>query len=218
MMNGSFSGVDYSFLGIEGLRGDKPVKVTNISPKVVSYLLPELMGDMARTFRPATSTAAETKTIQFHELFTLAQSLGGMQIIYDNLLIESNEIRKALGLPEDPEFDYTYEDIKKIVQEGTKEEILDAIEFGPFYIVEWAKNIIVTEGLNDYSKRKFFSTLFNMNLDRAQENFEWATDNEKVGSQYKEMSGKAADGGRQRRSSSTENAASTKPVRRAGKK
>jgi len=198
MAMGSFNDIDYSYLGVEELNGAYPVKVSNVSPQVISYVLPELNGT-TRTFAPATSRTMDTKSIQFHELYTLFQSPGGQQLIYDHLQIKDNQVRKALNLPTDPEFDYSYEDIKKLVQEGTEEEILDALEFGPFFIAQWMKNIVVTEGLNDYNKRKFFGGLFNMSVDEAQDAFEWSQGDPIVGAQYKQMSSKTSQGGRERR-------------------
>jgi len=194
----SYSDIDYGFLGVgEDLTGATPVRVANLSPHVVEYVLTDPA--VRRTFTPATPTQVDLKTIQFHELYTLYNSPGGPRLVYDHLQIQDNRIREALGLPTDPEFGFSYNDIKKLVQEGTEEEILDAIEFGPYYIPQWMKNIIVTEGLNDYSKRKFFGTLFSMDLNSAQDNFEWAKGDPITGEKYKAMDSVKQPGARQRR-------------------
>lgn len=215
MALGSFKDIDYSYLGVDSLDGSYPVKVSNISPQIVSYVLSELNGT-TRTFEAATHNRVETKTIQFHELYTLFQSAGGQQLIYDHLQIKDNMVRTALGLPTEPEFDYSYEDIEKLVQEGSKEEILDALEFGPYYIAQWMKNIIVTKGLNDYNKRKFFGDLFNMSVDVAQDNFEWAKGDPTVGSRYAAM-GAQADAMARTRRSGAEQESAPKKGRRATK-
>lgn len=181
----SYSDNDYGFLGIDGLKGDYMVKVTNLSPQVVDYVLPEL--NLSRSFAAATNHTTDTKQIQFHELYTLYQSPGGPQLIFDHLQIKDNSVREALSLPADPEFDYSQDGIRKLISEGTELEIVDALDFGPFYLAQWMKNIIIVEGLNDHSKRQFFSKLFHMNIDSAQDNFDWATQNSNVGSQYAAM-------------------------------
>lgn len=198
----AFGDIDYSYLGVEGLTGDRPVRVSNLGRRKISYTLPEL-NNLHRTFNPAENGYIDTKVLTFHEIYMLNNIQGGPQIIFDNLQIKDNEVREALDLPTDPEFDYDVDKVRKLVQEGTQDEILDALDFGPFYIAQWMKTIIVSEGLNDYSKRKFFEGLFRMDLDNAQDNLEWATKDSRVGADYARISGAQQDAPiRQRRARS----------------
>lgn len=195
----AFSDIDYSYLGVPGLTGDRPVRVTNLGRQRVYYTLPELNG-LHRTFQPVERGIADTKVVTFHELYTLNNSPGGPQLIFDNLQIKDNDVRKALDLPEDPEFDYSVEEIKELIEKGTEDEILDALEFGPYYLAQWMKEVIITEGLNDFEKRKFFEGLFNFNLTAAQENFNWSKEDPIVGSIYQAMDPNTKE--RERRASS----------------
>lgn len=195
----AFDDIDYGYLGVEGLKGDRPVRVSNLGRRKVSYVLPEL-NNTTRTFNPADNGYVDSKVLTFHELYLLYNTPGGPQLIFDNLQIKDNDVRAALNLPTDPEYDYSVEDIKKLIEDGTKEEILDALDFGPFYLAQWMKSVIVAEGLNDYSKRKFFEGLFRMDLDNAQDNLEWATGDSIVGDLYSKM--KVQDGGMRRRRAS----------------
>lgn len=199
----AFDDIDYSYLGVEDLKGDRPVRVTNVARRKVNYVLPELNGT-TRNFAPApVSGKPEAKVITFHELYLLHNSPGGAKLIYENLQIKDNDVRIALDLPTDPEFDYSIEDIKKLMVEGTKEQILDALDFGPFYIAQWMKSTLVTEAVKiDYDKIKFFESLFRMKLDNLRENFEWAKEDPQIGREYRAMQAGEAQAGRQRRAGS----------------
>lgn len=199
----SYRDVDYSYLGVEGLHGDYMVRVSNLSRKRVVYSVPEL--NLYRDFRPADGNTIDTKALSFHELYLLANSPGGEKLIWDNLQIKDNDVRKALNLPEDPEFDYSIEDIKKLVVEGTEEEILDALDFGPFFVASQIKNILITDTPSiGYDKIRFFEGLFRMNLQVLKDNFEWSKGDPLVGAQYKAMDKKNnATTTRQRRAGAT---------------
>lgn len=208
-----FDDIDYSYLGVEGLKGDRPVRVTNVARRKVSYVLPEL-NDMRRDFPPAPiSGRTEPKVITFHELYLLQNSPGGAKLIFENLQIRDNDVRVALDLPTDPEFDYDLADIEKLMVEGTKEQILDALDFGPFYIAQWMKNALVTKNLSiNYDKVKFFETLFRMKLDNVKENFEWAKEDPQIGREYRAMEKVNEGAGRQRRAGTSTDDASNKQV------
>lgn len=182
----NFNDVNYEYLGIEGLTGGYMSRVTNLSNNRVLYVLPEL--NITREFQGATAREQDTKTISFHELYTLKNSPGGEQLIWDNLQIKDNAVRQALGLPSDPEFSYSIDDIRKLVVEGSEDEILDALEFGPYFIATQIKNYLVTEEPKiDYGKIRLFEGLFHMQLQTLRDNFEWAKLDENVGTQYKAM-------------------------------
>lgn len=196
----AFDDIDYSYLGVADLTGDYPVRVVNVARRKVNYVLPEL-NNTTRNFAPAPfSGKPEVKVITFHELYLLHNSPGGAKLIYENLQIKDNKVRVALNLPTDPEFDYSIEDIKKLMVDGTKEQILDALDFGPFYIAQWMKSTLVTEKVAiSYDKIKFFETLFRMNLDNLRDNFEWAKEDPQIGREYRAMQAGEASSGRQRR-------------------
>ncbi len=182
----SYKDVDYSYLGVEGLHGDYMVRVSNLSRKRIMYTLPEL--NLARDFRAADGSTVDTKTVSFHELYLLNNSPGGPKLIWDNLQIRDNDVRHALGLPEDPEFDYTYKEIKELIETGTEEEILDALDFGPFFIASQMKAILVTETPKiDYNKIRFFEGLFRTKIETLKDNFDWSKGDEVVGDVYKAM-------------------------------
>lgn len=174
--------IDYSYLGVEGLEGNRIVKVTNMSRFQIGYSLPEK--NVTRSFGSNIyGRNPDSKMLTFDEIFTLWNSTGGEQLIYDALLIEDMEVRKALGLPYEEadvvELSYTREDIYNLLKNGTEDEILDALEFGPFYIAEWIKEDI--RNIDSSSRRKFVGDIFNINVDNLEENLNWAAEDDKAG-------------------------------------
>lgn len=182
----NYSDINYDYLGVEGLTGGHMVRVTNLTRKRVIYHLPEL--NIHREFQPATSRTQDTKTLSFHELYTLKNTPGGEKIIWDNLQIQDNDARVALELPTDPEYDFSIEDIRKLVEEGTQDEILDALEFGPFFIASQIKTYLVTgQPKISYDKVRLFEGLFRMDLGAIRENFEWNKQDEQNGAEFRAL-------------------------------
>lgn len=146
---------EYDFLG-EGLTRDLEVKVWAIGAGLTAYELREPA--VNRVWRPG-----ELKILSFYELYALSNHPGGMVLLRDRLQIRDNKIREALNLPLDPEYLYTEEDAKNLVLNGTKDQILDALEFGPVGLASMIKHYAVTL-VNTIDKMDFFNTLFSMNI------------------------------------------------------
>ncbi|NBW22855.1 MAG: hypothetical protein EBR82_84415 [Caulobacteraceae bacterium] len=69
----------------------------------------------------------------------------------------------------EPEYLYTDEDAKKLVNTGTEEEILDAIEFGPRSLATAIRYYAILD-VDSLEKMKFFNTLFRMNIQQIRDN------------------------------------------------
>ena len=153
----------YDFLG-EDITGAMEVKVWAIGAGLVTYALVDPA--ITRVWRPN-----ELKVITFHELYQLANTAGGMQLLYDRLQIRDNKVREALQLPLDPEFLYTEEDAKNLVINGTEAEVLDAIEFGPMGLTSMIKHHSILH-VDSLEKANFFNTLFKMNIQELRNSVE----------------------------------------------
>lgn len=145
----------YDFLG-EGITGAMEVKVWSIGAGIVTYTLTD--PQVSRTWRPN-----ELKIITFHELYQLANHPGGIVLLRERLQIRDNKVREALQLPLDPEFLYTEEDAKNLAINGTQEQILDALEFGPLGLASMIKHHAILH-TNSLDRVNFFNTLFSMNI------------------------------------------------------
>ena len=150
-----------SFLG-EGITGDLEVKVWSTSIGEVVYALEDPR--VHRSWKPG-----EVKILTFHEVYQLANSPGGMPLLVNHLQIRDMKVRKALQLPLEPEYLYTDEDARKLVRNGTEEEILDAIEFGPRSLAGAIRYYAILD-VDSLERMRFFNTLFSMNIEQIREN------------------------------------------------
>lgn len=161
--------IDYSFLGVEGLTGERMVKVWKRANGRVSYILdePKVRREWVR--------GDEVKMITFHELYTLSNDPGGRAILEYFLLIKDQDVLKALQLPLDPEYQYTEEDCKTLALKGTKEQILDALEFGGYGIATLIKRAATENRIDSTDRKNMLNDIFKFNLDTIYDNKEWAS-------------------------------------------
>src|SRR5699024_6283548 len=89
---------------------------------------------------------------------------GGKTILEDYLIIENEEaVTELLGEVE-PEYNYTEEDIKYLLEKGTLDQLKDTLDFAPSGVIDLVKDIAVKTELNDINKRNaiFEKTGFNV--------------------------------------------------------
>lgn len=181
--------VDYSFLGVEDLSGDRRVTLQNYGRANVSYSVTLSNGSpVTRQFRPyINGQAPHAISVSFDELYQLSQMAGGKQLIFDNLYTDDMEVRKALGLPYDteevPEIAYTREDVGRIVREGSDDELKDLVEFGVgaglHYIAEWMKEELIS--VDSFSRRELIGEMLNIHPDALISVTRWMAEDEKAG-------------------------------------
>lgn len=140
---------------------DTLVKVRNRDSGAVLYKIPELNG-LRRVFQPK-----ETKEVPFDELKKLSYLPGGMALLKDSLVIQDDEAVAALLGEVEPEYNYTAEDIKKLLQEGTLDELLDCLDFAPEGVTDLIKVIAVELPLNDVAKRDAILEKLHFNVTNA---------------------------------------------------
>lgn len=210
--------VDYSFLGVDGLSGDRRVTLQNYGRANVGYSVTLSNGSpVTREFRPyITGQPPHAISVSFDELYQLSQMAGGKQLIFDNLYTDDMEVRKALGLPYDveevPEITYTREDVSRIVREGSDDELKDLVEFGVgaglHYIAEWMKEELIS--VDSLARRELIGEMLNIHPDNLISVTKWMAEDEKAGElgfdSIKGLSvkGKTTGGARRRRAGQAE--------------
>lgn len=177
--------IDYSFLGIEGLTGEKLVRVWKRASGRVSYVLddPKVRREWLRN--------DEVKMITFHELYTLSNEPGGRAILEYFLLIKDQDVLKALNLPLDPEYQYTEEDCKTLALKGSKDQILDALEFGGYGVATLIKRAATENKIDSTDRKKMLNSIFKFDLDTIYSNKEWADGASGVKTEKKQRRAKA---------------------------
>lgn len=139
----------------------KMIGVHNRDNATVFYDIPEMNG-LHRIFQPN-----ERKEISIEELIKLSYEPGGMALLRDSLVIEDKSVvARILGHVEQ-EYDYTPADIKKLLVEGSLDELLDCLDFAPEGVIEIVKSMAVELPLNDIAKREAILEKTNFNVTNA---------------------------------------------------
>lgn len=135
------------------------IKVRNRSNATVGYTIPDL-SNLRRTY-----AANEVKEVTFEELQKLSYKPGGGYLLQHYLVIENIEAREEILGAVELEYDYTEEDVKKLLIYGSMDELLDCLDFAPAGVIDLVKKISVEIELNDVRKRNaiFNKTGFNVN-------------------------------------------------------
>lgn len=123
------------------------VKITNRYDGMASYEIADL--GINRLFM-----AGETKEITAEEVRKLSYSIGGMALLKDYLVIDNAELVEEILGPVEPEYYYTENDVRNLLEKGSLAELQDCLDFAPEGTVELVKKVAVETKLNDIQKRK----------------------------------------------------------------
>ena len=139
---------------------DELIKVTNRDNGSVGYTIPDL--HLHRVF-----LAGETKEITMDELRKLAFIPGGLNILKNYLVMDSEEAVSELLVSVEPEYYYTEEDIKTLLTVGTLAQLEDCLNFAPEGIINLVKKLAVDLKLNDVAKRQMLLEKTGFNVTSA---------------------------------------------------
>lgn len=136
------------------------INVTNRDVGQVGYTLPDR--NLHRTF-----ASGETKKIALEELQQLSYVPGGEYILKNCLIINNTDALSALNIDVEPEYFYTETEIKKILTEGSLDQLEDCLNFAPEGVLDLIKKIAIEEEIPDTRKRKLISKRTGLNIDNA---------------------------------------------------
>ena len=125
----------------------KLVKVTNRSGGIAGYTIPE--HGIMREFYPN-----ETKRLPYEELVWLSYQPGGRVLMANALLIEEEEVTSELNIHTEPEYFMTEVEIIELLQNGSLDELKDALDFAPTGVIQIIKDQAVALPLYDMRKRQ----------------------------------------------------------------
>lgn len=123
----------------------KKINVKNRSAGNVVYSVPDLK--VRRDFLPG-----EIKSIDSDELKQLEYSQGGRILITQYLQILDEPARKEINGPIEPEYNYSDEDVKKLILRGSLDSFLDALDFAPMGVIDLIKKYSVSLPMADLNK------------------------------------------------------------------
>jgi hypothetical protein len=143
---------------------NKNIRIKNRSSGMVAYTIPEL-GD-ARNIRREFSPK-EVKTISAKELEALTFVAGGKTLLEDYLQILDDEGFEITNITPEPEYNMNEEDIINLIQNGSYDSFLDALDFAPEGVIDLIKHYAVSLPCNDSSKREALRTKLGYNIEAA---------------------------------------------------
>lgn len=126
---------------------DTLIKIKNTTNSRVGYIIPDL-GNLHRNFMPG-----ETKEISFEEIQKLAFTPGGEVLLRQHLTIENEEALHSILGSVEPEYFYTSDDVKRLLNQGTIEQFMDFLDFAPEGMINLVKDLAVSMEVNDVDKR-----------------------------------------------------------------
>lgn len=119
--------------------------VKNRSASEVVYNIPE--ENIRRSFAPG-----ETKRISLEELQKLGYQAGGREIMTNFLQIQSEEVTDQLNIRREVEYDMSEAQIIELLQTGSMDAFLDALDFAPTGVIDLIKTFAVQLPLNNLEK------------------------------------------------------------------
>ena len=137
------------------------IKVRNRSTAMVGYSIPDL-NNIRRTY-----SANETKEVSFEEIQKLSYKPGGVYMLQHYLVIENLEARDEILGDVELEYDYSEDDVRKLLLHGSLDELLDCLDFAPMGVIDMVKKIAVETELNDLRKRNAIQEKTGFNINSA---------------------------------------------------
>ena len=124
----------------------KIMNVTNRSAGIVIYKIPEQ--NIRREFN-----VNETKQIPYEELVWLSYQPGGRTLMENMLLIKDQAAVENLNIHAEPEYYMSEADVINMLQNGSLDELLDALDFAPKGVIQIIKDQAVALPVYDMRKR-----------------------------------------------------------------
>lgn len=134
--------------------------VKNRSSSVVVYRIPET--NLRREFAPG-----ETKKVPFAELEKLTFQQGGRELLENFLQILEEEVTSNLNVNRELEYNMSEQQIVDLLQTGSLDSFLDALDFAPIGVIDLIKTLSVQLPLTDMNKRKALKEKTGFDVDRA---------------------------------------------------
>ena len=139
---------------------DTLYNVKNRSSSVVVYKIPE--SNLRREFAPG-----ETKKIPFGELEKLTYQQGGREMLEQFLQIVDETVTSDLNVHREVEYDMSEAQVAALLQNGSLDAFLDALDFAPLGVIDLIKSLAVKLPLTDLNKRKALKDKTGFDVDKA---------------------------------------------------
>ena len=140
--------------------GKTLISVRNRNNGNTGYTIPDR--GLWRNFTPG-----ETKRVELEELQQLQYQPGADYILKNLLVVEDAEALKVLNMEVEPEYNYTEDDIRNLLLNGSLDQLKDFLDFAPKGAIDIAREIAVKEEIPDIRKRDAISEATGFNINSA---------------------------------------------------
>lgn len=139
---------------------DREIRLINRDSGFIGYTVPDT--GLYRKFTPG-----ETKTVTFDEIEKLSWAPGGREMLKEYLIIDDKEAAEEILGEVEPEYFYTKNEVKKLLQDGSLEQLQDALEFAPEGVINLIKEEAVEMKIDSTAKREEIQKATNFNVTRS---------------------------------------------------
>ena len=134
--------------------------VKNRSSSKVAYVIPE--EGIRREFMPG-----ETKNIKFAELEKLSWQAGGNALMTHFLQVKMPAAAEELGIHTEIEYNYTEDEIKNIILNGSVDQFKDTLDFAPIGVKDLIKKFAVELPMESTPKIEYLKEKTGFDLQKA---------------------------------------------------
>ena len=106
------------------------------------------------------------------EIEALSYVNGGLNLIQNHLLVKDEEILDDLNINREPEYYMNANDVLNLLQNGSLDELLDALDFAPEGVITLIKDLSVELPLNDFAKRQAIAEKTGFDVSAAIANYQ----------------------------------------------
>lgn len=149
-----------------GLKDNAMVKVRNLADHMVGFVLPDEHKRI--TFQPN-----EEKSVRVGDLRSLNYSSAGSVLMREYLAVADKALAEEFGVSADSfdnEYSWTVEDVDRVLQEGSIEELLDALDYAPSGVIDTIKDRAIELEINDVAKRSAITSKTGFDITATIEN------------------------------------------------
>lgn len=108
------------------------IQIQNLTDDPVVYIDNDGGVERRIIFNPQQTMALPKEMVE-----RMQYDLGGASLLKDYLSVKDEEVRAAIGVPEDQiEYDYTKDDVVRLLTDNNVDAIADALDFAPAAIVD----------------------------------------------------------------------------------
>lgn len=116
--------------------------------------------------RKISFNAGQTKNVSLEDLLELKSTDGGNRLLREYLVVTDVDALKALDMEDvEPEYYYSEKEVRKLLAEGTLDQLEDCLNFAPDGVIDLVKDIAYEIELPDTRKRKLIAQKTGYNLD-----------------------------------------------------